>query len=78
MKKLSTRTLLVIFLALASIGSYAYLYTLDERNIKSNETEYMVDDQLNERADGQNDTKLPDLRLLMKLIETGQRFLPAS
>ena len=74
MKKLSTRTLLVSLIAIASIASYIYLGSLETTTVVLPKTTLEAASENGQGADA----KLPDLRLLMKVIEVGQKWLPAS
>ena len=75
MKKLSIRTLFVILIAVASISSYIYLGSLDYAGATAQPNAAV--ESVSEKSQ-EADTKLPDLRLLLKVIEVGQKWLPAS
>lgn len=79
MKRLNTKTILAIVIALSSVLSYLYLSSLDVAANEKTETS-LKDKSVNEEdplQDAQTH-KLPDLQLLIKVVELGRKFLPAS
>jgi len=78
MKKVSLKTLLFSFLIIASIASYAYLYSLPTEDSEAVQQGFNTEEKLNE-ADKQPDNFIfPEVMFVKKLIETGKRLLPAS
>jgi hypothetical protein len=75
MKKSTTRSLLFIVLLAASIGAYAFL-NVASYNLTGSTTAEQQEEQLHESEEVK--LVLPDVRLIKKVVEHGQRLLPAS
>lgn len=75
MKKSTTRSLLFIVLLAASISAYAFL-NVASYNLISSTTAEQQEEQLHESEEVK--LVLPDVRLIKKVVEHGQRLLPAS
>lgn len=78
MRKVTTRTVVVLLLASMSLVSYIYLNT-----VASNSSAPSPDDQSEAEAKElkaleEVEATLPDVMLLKKVIEVGKRILPAS
>lgn len=77
MRKLSTRSILLICLIIVSLSSYIYLNTV------SIETNLPTSEELPQGAEAAPETEerellLPDVQFIKKALETGKRFIPAT
>jgi hypothetical protein len=78
MRKLTTRTLVVLFLSGMSLSSYIYLNTVASNSSRPSSDE-KIEAELKELKAAENlDAVLPDIMLLKKIYEVGKRILPAS
>ena len=78
MKKSTVRTAFFTLLAAASLLSYIYLnstYTASGNAVPDGDPETELIEELKEP---ETEVVLPDVRLLKKVVETAERFLPAS
>ncbi|HMN88623.1 MAG TPA: hypothetical protein PKD70_00805 [Saprospiraceae bacterium] len=81
MKKSNARYLVVVLIAVSSLGSYVYLNTVaPSTTLSTSKPTRMEAPQKEHREELKNapDVSLPDLMLLEKVINIGKRFLPAS
>ena len=77
MRKLSTRSILLICLIIVSLSSYIYLNTV------SVEANSPTSEELLPQSEEEVDTEkrellLPDVEFIKKALETGKRFIPAT
>ncbi len=78
MRKVTTRTVVVLLLAAMSLSSYIFLNTVTP-NSSTPSSDEQVESESNELEKLQNvDAVLPDVLLLKKIYEVGKRILPAS
>ncbi|MEN0006135.1 MAG: hypothetical protein AAF798_18435 [Bacteroidota bacterium] len=78
MKKLSTRTVLIILLVVASLSSYVFLSTRATSYTATPNTELTEEQAIQEEVDSEQEIILPDVQLLKKAIEAGKRLVPTS
>lgn len=77
-KVFTTRTVLLLFLAVMSLGSYIFLNTVTPHS-STPDLDESSNTEVNElKALDNVDVALPDVLLLKKVIEVGKRILPAS
>ena len=77
-KVFTTRTVLLLFLAVMSLGSYVFLNTVTLHS-STPDSAGSSKTEVNElKALDNVDVALPDVLLLKKVIEVGKRILPAS
>ena len=81
MRKLSTRSVLLVLLVVASISSYIYLNTVtvsSSGTSASNDPDIENVSEMNEIESQQQELVLPDVTMIKKILETGKRLIPAS
>ena len=81
MRKLSTRSVLLVLLVVASICSYIYLNTVtvsSSGTSASNDPDIENVSEMNEIESQQQELVLPDVTMIKKILETGKRLIPAS
>ncbi|MFN7115909.1 MAG: hypothetical protein ACK4TA_03870 [Saprospiraceae bacterium] len=77
MRKVTTRTVVVMLLATMSLSSYVFLNTVTPKS--STPANDKVESEANELKALENvDIMLPDVMLLKKIYEVGKRIVPAS
>ena len=81
MRKLSTRSVLLVLLVVASICSYIYLNTVTVSSpgtSASNDPEIENVSEMDEIESEQQELVLPDVQMIKKILETGKRLIPSS
>ncbi|MCH2084377.1 MAG: hypothetical protein MK226_18410 [Saprospiraceae bacterium] len=75
MKKITTRTVIVVMLIVASLCSYIYLNTMEVSTPMGVTTEQLEEQELSGTT---NEMVLPDVKILERILESGKRLLPTS
>lgn len=68
--------MLLALVIAVSIGSYIFLSTVNPLEAKPKEENYSVQNE--EDVERNEKVLFPDLGVIIKLIETGRKFIPAS
>lgn len=79
MKKTSTRSVIIVLLTAASIGSFLYLKCVSGgMDLKDSVGIAMESPADAAEESSASEITLPDVRLLKNVVETGKRFIPSN
>lgn len=73
MKKITTRTVIVVMLIVASLCSYIYLNTMEVAMPIEVTTEQLEEQEISGTT---KEMMLPDMKILTRILELGKRLLP--
>lgn len=74
MKNSKVKSILFSLILIASVGSYAYINSVDveQPHVNCQMKNTLI------QEDNKSDSELPDVKIFKKIIENGKKILPAS